>query len=419
MPNPLFSTYRQGENRVTSPTLAVFERIDLALVRDLLSAATGSGDELEAVTFRTLAPEPGAKAIPDGRISARFTWWFETKTKRGEYGRESHSRDQMREYAKLLDTDTNRDALLFVLTPDPVRPIWLVEAKELGSVRERILWMSFSALAAAIEEVVRNPARLLGEQVRYLLSELSALYEADGLLSNDDTVIVAARVAWPEYNDYSAYICGSDRSFRLGLTHLGFYAEGKIQPRIARIRGWYPMVELSHEEAGRQRGAGNSDLADLMDQIIYAQAHHKAAYPPRIEGEPYGFMLLSGPDDGETVKLASPIMNDTVNAEGKNVAWTQYQRYTSLKSLRKPGITRTSQLAELVSYKVELSEREYATPPDSTTSLRSNVVTSFRGPPFRYVIRCASHPVGRSRPFAARSSVILSTRNDQSFRWAM
>ena len=27
---PLFSTYRQGENRVTSSMLAVFERIDLA-----------------------------------------------------------------------------------------------------------------------------------------------------------------------------------------------------------------------------------------------------------------------------------------------------------------------------------------------------------------------------------------------------
>ena len=38
---PLFSTYRQGENRVTSSLLAVFERIDLSAVARLLGAATG------------------------------------------------------------------------------------------------------------------------------------------------------------------------------------------------------------------------------------------------------------------------------------------------------------------------------------------------------------------------------------------
>jgi hypothetical protein len=29
---PLFSTYRQGENRVTSSLMAVFERVDLSIV---------------------------------------------------------------------------------------------------------------------------------------------------------------------------------------------------------------------------------------------------------------------------------------------------------------------------------------------------------------------------------------------------
>ena len=46
MPNPLFSTYRGGENRVTSSLMAVFERIDLALVQELIEAATGTGEEL-------------------------------------------------------------------------------------------------------------------------------------------------------------------------------------------------------------------------------------------------------------------------------------------------------------------------------------------------------------------------------------
>jgi hypothetical protein len=49
MTTPLFSTYRGGENRVTSSIMAVFERIDLALVRDILAGAAGAGDELRAV----------------------------------------------------------------------------------------------------------------------------------------------------------------------------------------------------------------------------------------------------------------------------------------------------------------------------------------------------------------------------------
>jgi hypothetical protein len=45
--NPLFSTYRQGENRVTSSMLAVFERIDLSLLETLLGAAAGRTGKLD------------------------------------------------------------------------------------------------------------------------------------------------------------------------------------------------------------------------------------------------------------------------------------------------------------------------------------------------------------------------------------
>lgn len=39
--SPLFSTYRGGENRVTSSLIAVFERIDPRLVEQILAAAAG------------------------------------------------------------------------------------------------------------------------------------------------------------------------------------------------------------------------------------------------------------------------------------------------------------------------------------------------------------------------------------------
>ncbi|MFE9574713.1 hypothetical protein ACFYMW_40500 [Streptomyces sp. NPDC006692] len=189
-------------------------------------------------------------------------------------------------------------------------------------------------ISTAIESVVGDPRRLLGEQARYLLSELIALFEAEGLLANDDTVIVAARSAWPEYQSLAAYVCQPERAFRDGLTHFGFYAEGVVQPVVARIRKHYGSVLLTREEAERYRADGHPVLADLI-RVLIEQGY-------RTEGEPNGIILLSGPEDPETVTLNDRVVNDTVAASGRPWAWTLGQRYTSLERLR--AAVRTSDL---------------------------------------------------------------------------
>lgn len=321
--NPLLSTYRAGENRVTSSMMAVFERLDLALVRDLLAAATGAGDELRAVTFENQIVSPGS--VPDARVSGHFTWWFETKTAQGGYSSDGHDRQQLREHAWLLGQDP--DALLFVLTPDPVQPAWFetFDGEVPAEVRDRIIWVSFRQLANTIEEISEDPGRLLGEQTRFLLRELIDLFEADGLLTSDDTVVVAARSAWPEYREISAYVCQPNRSFRDGLTHLGFYANGAIQPLVPRIRAHHPSVLFTMEEAERLRQSGDTEVADLIERLLAANE--------RTDGEAYGVVLLSPPDDPDTVTLPGPILNDTVSATGRPWAWTLGQRYTSIDRL--------------------------------------------------------------------------------------
>ncbi len=99
--------------------------------------------------------------------------------------------------------------------------------------------VSFRDIADQISATISDPSRLLGEQTRFLLAELAALYESDGLLTADDTVVVAARAAWPEYQEHGAYVCQPDRTFRDGLTHFGFYAKGAIQPLVPQIRQHY------------------------------------------------------------------------------------------------------------------------------------------------------------------------------------
>ncbi len=325
MANPLLSTYRTGENRVTASTMAVFERVDLSLVREILAAATGAGDELRAVTFENQIVND--ESIPDARISGRFTWWFETKTARGGYSGEGHDRNQVRKHSMKLVDDP--EARLFVLTPDPVKPSWLEDpdgVDELVRARKQISWASFLGLKDAIEEILRPGTRPIGEQTRFLLAELISLYEADGLLTSDDTVIVAARSAWPEYNAISAYICQPDRTFREGLTHLGFYADGAIQPLIARIRRHELAIPFTYNEIEARRRGGDFEIADLIASQLQTRT--------RVEGDAYGVVLLSGQDDAETVHLVAPIINDTKAASGRTWAWTLSQRYTSLDKLR-------------------------------------------------------------------------------------
>jgi hypothetical protein len=329
--NPLLSSYRGGENRVTSSTMAVLERIDLALVQELLGAATGAGSELRGVVFENQVTGDGS--VPDARISGRFSWWFETKTSSGAYAHDGHDRRQVRLHSQMLEEP---ESLLFVLTPDPSRPRWFDALDGVqDSVKARVLWLSFSDLADAMNRLISDPTRPIAEQTRFLLSELVALYEADGLLSTDNTVIVAARQAWAEYQRFAAYICQPNRTFRDGLTHFGFYAGGAIQPLLPRIERHFVAVLFTGEEAQQLRSSGENRTADLIDQLLGEGL--------RTLGEYYDVLLLSDKNDAETIHLELPIVNDTVTAAGRPWGWTLSQRYTSLDKLRS-GVTRTSEL---------------------------------------------------------------------------
>ena len=70
--NPLFSTYRQGENRVTSSMLAVFERIDLSLLEAILASAAGESS-LQMVSFTNQPPGIGQSTPTHASLSALRT----------------------------------------------------------------------------------------------------------------------------------------------------------------------------------------------------------------------------------------------------------------------------------------------------------------------------------------------------------
>ncbi|WP_435111751.1 hypothetical protein [Nocardiopsis synnemataformans] len=321
---PLFSTYRQGENRITSSMLAVFERVGLSLTEEILSRASGEST-LETVAF-TNQPATGAGSVPDARISADFTYLFEVKTARGTVDEK-----QLRAHLKALGEGPGQ--LLFVLTPDATQPPVTASLAD-----QRVVWFNFAALHDAITAVLDDALLAPSERDRFLLRELQALFDNDGLLTTDEVVIVAADLAYDEYLDTGAYICQPRRSFRDGLTHMGFYAQQAIKPEIARIEACEDRVPFTYAEADRREANSGTDAR------IGAVIRRALEAGEREEGEEYMVFLLSGPEDAETVVLEAPVVNDTVASSGRPWAWTMGQRYVSLAALHKPGVRTTSDL---------------------------------------------------------------------------
>lgn len=229
--NAIFSTYRQGENRVTSSMLAVFERIDISLLEAILASAAGESS-LSMVTFTNQPPGKG-HSVPDARISARFAYWFEVKTTRNALGAR-----QLTEHLANLGNDG--DDRLFVVTPDAEQPAVVERLAD-----RRIVWFNFKSLHDAIERSSMDPEGGVSEQQRFLLRELQALMIDDGLVDNADVVVVAARFAYPEYLAQGVYICQPGRAFRDGLTHMAFYASGSIQVHVPRIRYQADLVSFT------------------------------------------------------------------------------------------------------------------------------------------------------------------------------
>lgn len=324
--NPLLSSYRAGENRVTASMVAIFERIDLGLVEAILAAASGESS-LQMVSFANQPNGKGA-SVPDALIKGHFAYWFELKTER-----DALTERQLREH--LANIEGVGDERLFVITPDAAQPTVI---EEFG--HPAITWISFATLSEAIANVVEAHPRLVSEQAKFLLGELQDLFVEDGLIDDDDTVVVAAAVAYGEYLQHHAYVCQPGRSFRQGLTHMGFYAHTAIQREIPRIEYWEDHVEFTSTEANLRRAGNETDrrLADLIEDLLTAGS--------REEGQILKVFLLSDPTGAATVLLDAPVANDTTSASGRPWPFTLGQRYTSIRALTAPGTKTTSDLEQ-------------------------------------------------------------------------
>ena len=304
--NNIFSTYSQGENRVTSSILAVIQSLSLDRIERILGALLEQS-ELQFVRFVN-QPSKGGEGVPDAVIQSSFRLLIETKTER-----DGLNRPQLERHLARLDDAKEQTALLLLLTPDDQRPP-LVE--ELGD--ERAIWSSFALLCQAIDELLDDNKEVVSEREAFLLRELQSMLETEGLLADPyDVVIVAARRAWKTYQDRHVYICQPNRSFR-NVKRIGFYSRGNIYPLV-------PLILDKQDDVLFERSAHDGPLGELVDQILDADDSRT--------GQRHMVFFLSAPDSDDTLDLGQNIPNNKKSRTGKNTAFTMGQRYVSSEAL--------------------------------------------------------------------------------------
>jgi hypothetical protein len=320
MPNPLFSTYTQGENRVTSTLIAVLENINNQLAEDILETLTDESD-LSLVSFDNQVT--GVDSVPDAAIRSSTALWFETKT-----SREAVNQAQLENHLRALDNDAAEVQRLLVLTPDPRLPD---EVEALDD--ERVVWANFDAITDAIEGVL---ARNVGsaeaslsvptEREAFLLRELSRFLYDEYLVSGkeDRVLVVGARKAWPEYLEYGLYFCQPNRSFK-PVDYLAFYTDGEIKPIVPSVAGAIESIELTEETVGAHPDLSQSQREQLLEAVTKLRSRGSERH-----GEMEKVIFL---DEG--IELGSPVKNDkTASDSDRTIAFVQGHRYVSFSKLR-------------------------------------------------------------------------------------
>jgi hypothetical protein len=346
MPNPLFSRYSQGENRVTASILAVFERISFALVERILQILCGDSN-LPLLEIKNHIKPGKTGSVPDGAIRASFAYFIETKVVQNAlwYG-------QLKEHLDYLNSLQNvaRKKLL-VLTPDYEQPEVI---EQLNS--DLIVWASFNDLYSAIVEITATDESWLtsnssppSEQERFLLRELVQMFLAEGLVNSgkvNSVLIVPAKYAIKDYRNFAAYICQPRRAFQR-VEYMGFYHNGVIDKCIAKI-----LVEPIEAVALTKDALEEANLTPETQGITPEVKKMFNELIDKLEkscsgilGETLKVFFLSSSDSSETIKLTQDIRNNLKNAAGRPYAFTMGQRYVAMSALKRNPATTTELLA--------------------------------------------------------------------------
>lgn len=294
----VFGNYEQKENQVTSALLKILEADeDETLLKALLQDIGNINLPEKSLRIETQVQNENGHSVPDGKISCRYAFDIYIESKLGTDINET----QLKHHLELLDN--NKNVILIYITQHPNRPEILPE---------EILWANWTKIYEIINRVHKDEANTvlayLIEQFYLLLSYLN-LYDD----STNRVIIVGGRWGEPIALEYGFYACQGGRSFKKAK-YLAFYHSQRIQ--------YLFEIEDKKEDV---------DIQTLKGTIPEEYFLKKE---PLYKPEERTFFKL------KKIKEFSPtIKNDTTSKNGRCVAFTQGQTYTTLDKIIKAKVT--------------------------------------------------------------------------------
>lgn len=319
--NPLFSTYRQRENRITAAVLAVFERVGADVTARVLQSADRDHRAIAFGEFANQRKAQDSKTVADARISGDYCHLFEFKTEDGGARLEAQVEANLDDLARQMggnesDPDGERYRL-WVISPDAEAPAAVAEAEH-PLAANHLSWLSFADLSSGLSAALEDVDDPVAERDAVLLRELRTALLNEGLSTPADTLVVAGGTSgWSNFKASGLYVCQANRSFR-PVTYLAFYVDGAIQPEVSRILASEPDV-MFDPEGFRQFEARHPGSAERLQAVV--------DYDPSRAGEAWSVFLLDA-----VQPLEAPVAQRS--AEGGRTAWVQGHRYASLQALR-------------------------------------------------------------------------------------
>lgn len=147
-----------------------------------------------------------------------------------------------------------------------------------------------------------------------------------GVTPEGRVLIVTGRHDYARYLSTGALVLPADQQLPEGVTHVGFYAKA-IQPHLPVIVADHPNLLFTAMTVEQLQGTGQS-----ADRVVAALIKRALLSETNLVGQSHRVLLLSGPDDAETLQLDQAVQN-TKTISGRPVAWTLGPRVVPLRLL--------------------------------------------------------------------------------------
>lgn len=343
MQNTLFSTYRQGENRVTSSFLALLERVTVKTFNQIFNILLQDSNN-SIITINSQYKVSNSNSVPDASISFPRKVLIETKTEIGQI-----KEKQLQDHLEIIDPD---EGSLVVLSPDLAYDIRDKNLQNDG----RLIYSSFHNLNQGLRALIEDKTHFLYENETMLIEEFMIMMEKDNLLPedvSDKVIIVPAKRAYHDYKNLGMYVCQPNRSFQ-PASRIGFYKDGSIQkevPRILAVAENIVLKNISTDDIITKRedkenynfeiiddSFSKTDLIDRMNELINSGSIKKSRFK---DSESNKIFILTKSDNlSIEEKIPKKIINDlTSHNSGKKVAYTQNQRYSKYSLMKNESFT--------------------------------------------------------------------------------